>query len=145
MGRTAHLMILALMVAGTAACDQCDAGSGAELARALSAERLELLHSQIRRIDMSRRDSGPIRFTAHGGDIPAELRDLRTSFVSVRGESSYLILSGCMDNKSALFFEGVADPAEIQPRIELVAGERMPAEELWRGELAESSVSDGAR
>ncbi len=49
-----------------------------------------------------------------------------------------------MDNTSALFFEGIANPAEIAPRIELVAGERMPAEEPWRGQLADSSASDGS-
>ena len=120
--------MIALVLAG---CGCTGNGATVERMRAIPKERLAGLYEYVQAMDAKRQDSDAIVIDFSRHPVPKELLDIAPKSLNVDGDQTRMHLSGCVDDKIYLFFEGLESKGS-ERRIVLSLGEGKGAETIWQ-------------
>jgi hypothetical protein len=101
-----------------------------ESMRALSKVRLAALYRDVQIMDEARKGLGSITMSFPRDPVPPQIADLKPKSLEVDGDLSRLDISGCMDDKVLLLFEGLESKGR-RKKIVLTLGEGKGSEILW--------------
>ncbi|WP_144436632.1 hypothetical protein [Lysobacter antibioticus] len=98
--------------------------------RALPDERLAELYQYIESVDARRKNLDPISMDFPGNPVPKKISDLNPKYLRVGGGKALIHISGCVDDKIDLYFNGLNSP-DGKKTISLALGDHKGLEILW--------------